>query len=117
MMGAELCLLGRFQHVPECLAHRVKESQGAGSDHTKLLRRYHPTRYQELSAPPSRLFKTLLSIVRAAPLTRPQRLRCQWAAALLLFKAEYYGRRQALSEFRREKLGLSRQNLRALFPR
>ncbi len=69
MMGAELSLLGRFQHVPECLAHRIKESgKTAPSDRTELLRRYHPTRHRELSATPSKIFKGMLSIIRAAPL-------------------------------------------------
>ena len=66
-------LLGRFQHVPECLAHRIKDSGKNNSDRTELFRRYHPIRYRELSAPASRLFKSLLSIIRAAPLTRRSR--------------------------------------------
>ena len=74
MMGAELALLGRFLHLPECLAHRIKGSSEQHSDYEELLRRYHPTRYRELPAPPWRIFKGLLSIIRAAPLTRRQRL-------------------------------------------
>jgi hypothetical protein len=117
MMGAELCLLGRFQHVPECLAHRIKESGEQDPDRAKLLRRYHPTRYRELAAPPSRLFRTLLRIIEDAPLNRRQRLQCQWAAFRLLLKRSYRVYRWAFGAFRSEKLGLNRRNLRALFPR
>jgi glycosyltransferase involved in cell wall biosynthesis len=116
MMGAELCLLGRFQHVPECLAHRTK---GAGDygDRELLLRRYHPTRYRELAAPPSRLFRVLLSIIHAAPLTRRQRLRCQWAVAALVRKRAYRHYRRTFRGFLRERLGLSRRKLGVLFRR
>jgi glycosyltransferase involved in cell wall biosynthesis len=117
MMGAELCLLGRFQHVPECLAHRIKDSVGKPSEHAKLLRRYHPTRHRELAAPPSRIFTTLLSIIRAAPLTRRQRLHCQRAAAVLLLKRAYRQSRKSFDQFRRERLGLTRRTLRDFFPR
>ena len=117
MMGAELSLLGRFQHVPECLAHRIKESGEEDPDRAKLLRRYHPTRHRELAAPPSRLFRTLLAIIGDAPLTRRQRLHCQWAAFRLLLKRSYRVYRGAFRAFRSEKLGLNRRNLRALFPR
>ena len=117
MMGAELCLLGRFQHVPECLAHRIKESGEQDPDRTKLLRRYHPTRHGELAAPPSRIFRTLLTIIEDAPLSRRQRLQCQWAAFRLLLKRSYRVYRWAFGAFRSEKLGLNRRNLRALFPR
>jgi hypothetical protein len=117
MMGAELCLLGRFAHLPECLAHRHKGSGEGYGNYDKLLRRYHPTRHQELSAPPRRLFTTLLSIIRAAPLSRPQRLRCQRAAFKLLLGTTYRRYQGALHRFRSETLGLNRQNLRGLFPR
>lgn len=117
MMAAELSLLGRFQHLPECLAHRTKDSGPKPSSYEELLRRYHPTRYQELPAPPRRIFKGMLSIIRAAPLTLRQRLRCQWAAFKLLLRMAHHRYRRAFSEFRRETLGLNRRNLRALFPR
>jgi hypothetical protein len=117
MMGAELALLGRFQHVPECLAHRTKGSGEEPSDYQELLRRYHPTRYRELPATPWRIFVSLLAIIRAAPLTRRQRLYCQWAAFKLFLRRVYHQLRGAITKFRRERLGLNRENLRALFPR
>jgi glycosyltransferase involved in cell wall biosynthesis len=117
MMGAELALLGRFQHVPECLAHRTKGYGDEHPDYEELLRRYHPTRYRELPATPSRILHSLLSIIRAAPLTRRQRLHCQWAAFRLFLKVAYRQLRWRITRFRRERLGLNRENLRALFPR
>jgi glycosyltransferase involved in cell wall biosynthesis len=117
MMGAELALLGRFQHVPECLAHRTKEAGERHLDYEKLLRRYHPTRYRELPATPSRILGSLLAIIRAAPLTRRQRLHCQWAAFKLFLRRAYHQFREASTRFRRDRLGLNRENLRALFPR
>jgi len=117
MMGAELSLLGRFKHLPECLAHRGKGSGEKQWDHQKLLQRYHPIRYRELSAPAWRIFKGLLSIIRAAPLNRRQRVRCQWAAFKLSLRRAYHLYRGAFSRFRSETLGLTRRNLRALFPR
>jgi len=117
MMGAELCLLGRFAHLPECLAHRHKGSRDGYGDYGKLLRRYHPTRHRELSATPWRLFTTLLSIVRAAPLSRTQRLRCQRAALKLLLGRASSQYQAAFHRFRSQTLGLNRRNLRALFSR
>jgi glycosyltransferase involved in cell wall biosynthesis len=117
MMGAELALLGRFQHVPECLAHRTKGSGEEHRDYAELLRRYHPTRSRELPATPSRIFRSLLSIIRAAPLTRRQRIHCQWAAFKLYLRRAYHRFREATTRFRRATLRLNRENLRALFPR
>jgi hypothetical protein len=117
MMAAELSLLGRFQHLPECLAHRTKGSGAKPSSYEELLRRYHPTRYQELPAPPWRIFNGMLSIIRAAPLTLRQRLHCQGAAFKLLLRSAYHRYRGAFRKFRSETLGLNRRNLRALLPR
>jgi glycosyltransferase involved in cell wall biosynthesis len=115
MMGAELSLLGRFQHLPECLAHRGKNAPGTNPSPAALLKRYHPTRYGELDATPVKIFRNLLSIIEAAPLDRRQRLHCQWAAFKLMLKRVYRPSRQTLMGFRRNKLGLTRESLRALF--
>jgi glycosyltransferase involved in cell wall biosynthesis len=117
MMGAELSLLGRFQHVPECLAHRTKESTRRRPDHTEVLSRYHPTRHRELSATPSKIFKGMLSIIRSAPLSRRQRLYCQLAAVALFFKRAYRLSRRAIRRYRREKVESAGRSLRALFSR
>lgn len=110
MMAAELSLLGRFQHVPECLAHRQKPPSNS-ADSLEVRRRYHPEKYDQLYSSPYKLFRVLLSIIRRARLDHKQKLKCFTAALGFLRKEALvvYGRR--LSKFRRNRLGLTRERL------
>jgi len=113
MLAAELSLLGRFLHVPECLSHRRKpyETLSNRARHPTLMRRYHPTRYAELPSSPGRLLGVLLSVIQSAELTIAQRLICL-RAAVRFFLIELYRRScRYMHGFRRERLGLTRENL------
>ncbi len=110
MLGAELCLLGRFLHVPRILANRGV-SYAERSDRPKLMRRYHPTRAKELRSSPWRLLRVLLSVIWAARLTTLQQLLCVRAAFLFFLKEAYRRSRISFHTFRRKRLGLTRQRL------
>jgi len=113
MLAAELSLIGRFLHVPHCLAHREKPAN-LSHDSLEICRRYHPTRYRELYTSPWGHLRILNSIIREEDLSPRQRLRCR-AAALRFFAIE--SRKKILertSRFRRERLGLTREKFRKM---
>ena len=111
MLAAELSLIGRHLHVPECLAHRLKAYKEHYRDREKLLRRYHPTRHQELEISSLRIFRVLVSIVNAADLTRFEWLRCRWRTVLFLVKDASRRYRRATTKLRRETLGLTLERI------
>lgn len=115
MLAAELSLLGRFQNVPQCLAHRRRAYKRL-SDTASLMRRYHPTRYQALPASPWRVFRVLLSIIRAAPLSRRQRFLCVQSATGYCSKEAYRRSRRSVARFRRERLKITRRSLSTIRP-
>lgn len=77
MLVAELSLLGRFTHLPQCLAHRWKPYREL-SDRANLLRSYHPTRYRTLKSSPWRFLRVLTGIVLRSPIPISERCRCMW---------------------------------------
>ncbi len=110
MLAAELSLIGRFHHVPKCLAHRWKPYNKIG-DRAAVLRSYHPTQYAELPSSAWRLFRVLVAIIWDAPLMTRQRFRCLWSAMVFFVKETQRRFRQSVTRFRRERLGLTRKNL------
>ncbi len=113
LLAAELSLLGRYQHVRECLAHRWKPAV-IDTHALSTLRRYRPSNPHELRASPLRLFRGFTSIVRASPLVPRQRFRCYLACVVFLIKEVLYRSRRELTRFRREQLGITRESLRFL---
>jgi len=87
MLAAELSLLGRFQHVPVCLADRRKEHV----DRATVIRRYHPQRYREMHESPWQQLRVLLSITWAAELTMRGRFACG-LSVIRYFSKEVYRR-------------------------
>jgi glycosyltransferase involved in cell wall biosynthesis len=114
MLAAELALLGRFVHVPACLAHRSWSPQLL-ADHDALMERYHPKRKHEIASTPGRLLRELRAIFRAAPLTSLQRARCAAAAWLLFLRETRYRNRYPVRTFLRRR-GLTRARLSSFFP-
>jgi glycosyltransferase involved in cell wall biosynthesis len=111
MLAAELSLLGRFVHVPECLAHRRKSYRRL-ADKPTLMRRYHAAHHATLPSPPSRLFRVLLQIVRDAELTPVERTRCTWSAAAFSLREAFARLSARLRRFASLRLGLNRRSLR-----
>lgn len=111
ILAAELSLLGRFVHLRVCLAHRWKPAAtGEGVHSAKYLKRYRPYRSAELQSGAWRMFRSLLSVIWAAPLSWSQRLVCV-RAALGAYRKE--GKIRARRRFRelRRSVGLTRSNL------
>ena len=109
MLAAELCLLGPIAHLPECLSHRRRAYREL-EDRTELMKRYHPTRWREVSAGPGRIARVLVSIVREAELGPGQRLRCLWPIWLFTQKQARWHWLRAATDLRR-RIGLTRANL------
>lgn len=109
MLSADLALMGRFVHIPKCLAYRWKPYKKA-KDLDARLKSYHPQRYQQLYAPPWRLSRELISIVLAADLTAAQRLSCFWSTALFFLRQVWLKSRKGIRRFCTKRLGLSRKN-------
>ena len=110
MLSADLALMGRFVHVPECLAHRWKPYKKA-KDPEARLKSYHPQRYQQLHAAPWRLCRELTTIVRGADLTAAQRHSCFRSTILFFLRQSWLKSRKGIRRFRTKRLGLSRKNL------
>jgi glycosyltransferase involved in cell wall biosynthesis len=108
MLAAELSLLGRYRHIPECLAHRSKP-KWIDAHALTTLRRYRPAGAHELHASPIRLFRELVSIAQASPLGLQQRLRCHWASLVFLLEEIRIRSPKELRRFRRERLGITRE--------
>jgi len=111
VLSAELSLLGRFQHIPAILSNRYRIYYPQVADRDALMRRYHPTRYRELPASPLRIYRELLAIIRSASLTPIQRAQCTGLALRYGLIEAFKRLRGRLAKFRRERLGLTRQNM------
>lgn len=107
MLGAELSLLGRFQHVPVCLVDRRKER----FDRATRIRRYHPQRYREMPSSPWRLLRVLLSIIWGAELTMRQRFTCAFAAIRFSLKEAYRRSKRGLRRYLSDRLKRTRQHV------
>jgi glycosyltransferase involved in cell wall biosynthesis len=82
VLAAELSLVGPFQHIPRCLAHRRLEPLEYRPDViAELARRYHPANPQDLERSMRRICREFAEVVRRAPLSSWQRLYCYGAIA------------------------------------
>ena len=75
VLAMELSLFGPWTHVPACLAHRRREPIQE-INWEEVHKRYHPTRYQELHDPHIRMATSLFSVLRSAPISLGDKLRC-----------------------------------------
>ena len=110
ILAAELCLIGPFIQLEECLAHRWKPL-GESVHSEKYLRRYRPENFEELQSNAWRQFRALMSVISEAPLSTSQKLQCQWAAFGFFLKESGTRMIRQLRGFRRA-MGLTRSNLR-----
>jgi glycosyltransferase involved in cell wall biosynthesis len=111
MLIAELSLAGRFTHVPALLFHR---SWRPSSDARELLERLAPGGGRTLARSFFTRLGTLLAIVRAAGLPPARRARCAWAVLRFGAKEARMIVLARIQQFRRERLGLTRERVRAL---
>ena len=109
MLAAKVSLLGRCEHLHECLAHRQRAYKRL-SDRENLMKRYHPTRYRELPAYPWRLLRVLFSVIREVPLTPRQQRACR-RSALRFFVVELYRRIWLTITGLRRSIGIRRANI------
>jgi glycosyltransferase involved in cell wall biosynthesis len=112
MLIAELSLAGRFTHVPELLFHR---SWRPPVSRRELLERLAPGGGRSLAGSFLARAGVLLSIVRAAPLGAGARARCRLAVLRACAREARMLATERAHDFRRERLGLTRARVRALF--
>ncbi len=110
VLAADLGLRGRFVHLPEALAHRWKPTD-LDVQSEPIRRRYHPTGFDELPMGAWVQLGALLSVIRKAPLTRSQELRCLISAMRFYAKEAFKMGRRSVQLFRRQRLGLTRERL------
>jgi glycosyltransferase involved in cell wall biosynthesis len=110
VLAADLSLRGRFVHLPEALAHRWKLT-ALNVQSEAIRRRYHPTRFDELPMGARAQLGALLSVIREAPLRRSQKLRCVISALCFYAKEAWKMRVRSVRQFRRQRLGLTRERL------
>jgi glycosyltransferase involved in cell wall biosynthesis len=110
VLASELALLGPFVHVPECLAHRGRETL----DEDERLRRYvaNPARSRELDPfwRAGVTYRAMREAVVRAELT--PRARAQCMAALVRYVALVCGRNAWWRT--RTRLGIARRHARAM---
>jgi hypothetical protein len=109
MLACELCLQGPLVHLPEPLSHRRRAYQEF-EDRTWLMKRYHPTRWRQVSAGPFRIGGVLLSILASADLDASVRLRSLWPIGVFTFKQARRHYLRSLTNLRR-RLGITRENV------
>jgi glycosyltransferase involved in cell wall biosynthesis len=112
MLTAELSLAGRFTHVPDVLFHRgFRPLKSERENVAKSMSGNAGTSASHFLV----MVGVLASIVRAAPMSRPERLLCRATAARFCVRELLWQCRYAWVDFRRERLGLTRARLRHLF--
>lgn len=112
MLISELSLAGRFTHVPELLFHR---SWRPPVDRKVLLERLAPGGGRLLARSFFTRIGVLRSIVRAGSLTLSERLRCYGVIARFCAKEVGMILVARIQDFRRGRLGLTRERLHRLF--
>jgi glycosyltransferase involved in cell wall biosynthesis len=112
MLIAELSLIGRFTHVPELLFHRTWRPL---PDVKLLLERLAGGR--SLASSWLARAKVLLSIATRGAISASERARCYAAIARFCSKELMLILIARVQEFRRERLGLTRERLRSLLGR
>jgi glycosyltransferase involved in cell wall biosynthesis len=112
VLVAELSLAGRFVHVPDLLFHRRWQNPTARK---VLFERLMPGSGWALGGAFLALSRGLFSVVRQAPLSAGERMRCYAILVRYLAGEAFALGRAALVSFRRERLGLTRVQLRRLF--
>lgn len=110
MLAAELSLVGRFAHIPECLTHRWKPYREL-SDIDSLFQCYHPVRYKEIPGSALRFIKVLTGIVWRAELSAPERLHCMMHVLGYGARESKRRGRLALRSFLRDRLGVRREQI------
>jgi hypothetical protein len=78
LLCAELVLMAPIVHIGEMLSHRTNTSP-VGVDGAVFRRRLDPLRAEELKTSPTRLYRDLYALARAAELTESQLRRCRSA--------------------------------------
>jgi glycosyltransferase involved in cell wall biosynthesis len=78
LLGAELALMGPIMHIDDLLANRTR-TYPVGIDRAAFRRRLDPVHGERLKTSPTRLYRDLYAIARAANLTAPQLRRCRRA--------------------------------------
>jgi glycosyltransferase involved in cell wall biosynthesis len=112
LLVAELALAGRFVHVPELLFHR---SLRAHVKRSVLLERVIPGGGWAMSGALRVMSRELFSIVREAPLSPLERARCYGTTFRYLMGEVFAVCREEVVSFRRDRLGLTRVQMRRLF--
>lgn len=111
LLSMELCLVGPFAHVPECLFHRTWPAIDSTSHYQHLMEMY-PDRRKELEKSRWRLFKAFNERVNTSPGLDPwTRLRCKVQVALFILRRTRSGGAKSFRRFRRRELGLTREAL------
>lgn len=109
---AELSLAGRFTHVQKQLFHRRWRPP---TNRKLFLERLGPGSKRTMVGAFFTLARVLVSIVRAAPLTRRERVHCHWSTFRFCVREAWKLSIAQMHDFRRERLGLTRARLRNSF--
>ncbi len=112
LLTAELCLAGRFVHVPECLFHRYwPEVESSG--HYAHLFEMHPERAKYLKKSPWRLMRAMFTLVdEAEGLSGAERRRCRSLVFWWCMRRVWWQMDSRLRKLRRD-LGFTRKALGA----
>jgi glycosyltransferase involved in cell wall biosynthesis len=78
LLGAELALIGPIIHIDDLLANRTR-TYPVGIDRAAFRRRLDPVQGERLKTSPTRLYRDLYAIARAANLSASQLRRCRRA--------------------------------------
>jgi hypothetical protein len=108
LLSAELALMGPILHLHEPLAHRTNDYP-LGIDRAAFRRRLDPVRAEQLKASPTRMYRDLTALARAADLSEAQRRDCRSALRhFWLREVKRTGRRNLADAAHRTVPGLLR---------
>ncbi len=110
LLTTELCLGGRFVHVPRCLFHRSWPEVDSSSHYAHLFEMY-PERAPQLKKSPWRLMSAMFALVsRAQGLSPAQRRQCRWTIFWWCMGRVWRQWGDGLRRFRRD-MGITRKTL------
>lgn len=81
ILAAELALIGDFQHIPECLAHRRREHKPNQATKEAILQRFHPTRWRELEHSNAKICNAYMTMIRESDMNIWEKANCTASVA------------------------------------
>ena len=105
VLAAELSIVGPFRHVPGLLAHRRREHRPTQSDLQNVLRRYHPTRWQEFLPSSIKTSRSLAAcVVSAQNMSLGQKVRAFRHVITYLGRSQYRALNKVCRDWLRDRL-------------